>query len=241
MVYQWLSSIHNNWLPQTCILCDQRSDSQTLCADCQQDLPRLQYSCQQCGIPLEPLSSPALCGHCLQQAPHYNRVISSFAYAPPVSHLISRLKFRSQIQLARLFGTLLLNAVQSSGSQAQAILPVPLHSRRLRQRGFNQALEIARPLSRGLGIPLLLHNIERERNTLPQSTQNARHRDANVRSAFLLRQPPDYRYIAILDDVMTSGHTVGEIAWLLRKSGVEKIEVWCVARAWPHGSNGPGR
>lgn len=238
MVYQWLISNHSRWLPQACLLCGQTSHSQSLCTDCQRDLPRFTNSCPQCGLPLPHLTSPAMCGHCLQQPPHYDRVISSFAYAPPVSQLVSKLKFQGEILQARLLGEFLLETVQSADSQAQAILPVPLHKRRLRQRGFNQALEISRPLSKGLGIPLLLQSIDRLRDTLPQSEQNASQRAANVRGTFRLKQPLDYRHIAIVDDVMTSGHTVNEIARQLRASGVEQIEVWCVARAWPHNTAG---
>lgn len=238
MVYQWLINNLSHWLPQACLLCGQTSHSQALCTDCQRDLPRLANSCLQCGLPLAHLTSPAMCGHCLQHPPHYDRVISSFAYASPVSQLVSKLKFRGQIQLARLLGELLLNTVQSAAPQAQAILPVPLHRQRLQQRGFNQAVEIARPLSKRLGIPLLLQGIERQRDTLPQSEQNAGQRAANVRGAFRIKQPLDYQRIAIVDDVMTSGHTVNEIARQLRATGVERIEVWCVARAWPHKAAG---
>jgi len=160
-------------------------------------------------------------------------VISAFAYAPPVSQLVSKLKFHGQIQLARLFGELLASPVLSAKSQAQALLPVPLHPGRLRQRGFNQALEIARSLSRAVHLPLLTHCVYRNRNTEPQSAQIAAQRERNIRGAFSLNQPPGHQHIAIVDDVMTSGHTVNEIAKQLRAAGVKQIEVWCVARAWP--------
>lgn len=238
MVNQWLNSSLSFWLPQACCLCGQTSGSQALCANCQKDLPRIQNACQQCGLPLAQLSSPSVCGHCLKQPPYFDRVIASFAYASPISQLVSKLKFRGQIQLARLLGELLRDTIQSSDPQAQAILPVPLHPRRLRQRGFNQALEIARPLSKALGIPILPHCITRLRNTLPQSEQKASERVRNVRNAFQLKALPSYRSIAIIDDVMTSGHTVNEIAKLLRQAGMERIEVWCVARAWPHKTAG---
>ena len=159
---------------------------------------------------------------------------SAFAYAKPVSQLVSKLKFRGQIQLARLFGELLADHIGCIGSPAQAVLPVPLHPRRLRSRGFNQALEIARPLSRALSLPMLTDTVHRHRDTQPQAEQSARQRERNIRGAFVPGKPVAYQCVAIVDDVMTSGHTVSEIAKLLRQAGVGQIEVWCVARAWPH-------
>lgn len=234
MVYQWLNKRLFHWLPQACVLCGQSSQPHALCPACLQDLPRLRVgTCEQCGLPIDSLALPGRCGQCLQHRPAYDRVISGFAYAQPVSQLVAKLKFRGQIQLARLFGELLFTPV-TAVSQAQAILPVPLHPTRLRQRGFNQALEIARPLSRMLRLPLLTDSVYRSRDTQPQSEQSADRRERNIRGAFHLSRPPACWNVAIIDDVMTSGHTVNEIARLLRAAGVARIEVWCVARAWPH-------
>ena len=124
--------------------------------------------------------------------------------------------------------------ILSVGSQAQAVLPVPLHLKRLRHRGFNQALEIARPITRILALPIVNDAVYRRCDTQPQAEQPAAQRERNIRGAFELGKSVDYKHIAIVDDVMTSGHTVNEIAQLLRQAGVEQIEVWCVARAWPH-------
>lgn len=234
MVYQWLFNNLSTWFPQACCLCGQESGHQALCSACLQDLPRFaaETCCPQCA---RPLSGPAIpCGHCLQHPPAYDRTLSGFAYAEPVSRLVGKLKFQGQIQLARLLGELLVDRIARTDSTAQAILPVPLHPRRLRQRGFNQALEIARPLGRARSLPILNDTVYRHRDTEPQSSQTATHRRQNVRGAFSLRRHPPYRHLAIVDDVMTSGHTVNEIAQLLRRAGVIHIEIWCVARAWPH-------
>ncbi len=236
MVYQWINNRLLQWLPQACGLCGQNSHPHALCPACLADLPRLLHTCDRCGLPLEIALEPAQCGHCLQQQPAYDRVISAFAYAPPLSQLVTKLKFRRQIQLARLFGDLLVNPVLARQSQAQALLPVPLHPVRVRRRGYNQALEIARPLSQAMHLPLLTDCVYRNRDTQPQSAQTSAQRERNIRGAFSLKYPPGYQQIAIVDDVMTSGHTVNEIAKLLRAAGVNQIEVWCVARAWPHRS-----
>ena len=230
MVYQWLNSFISGWFPQSCVLCGLSADKHALCPDCLRDLPRLsQDLCPRCGLPAGSPSNET-CGHCLQLQPAYHRVYSAFGYAPPVSELVTRLKFRGQIHLARLFGELLAQRLATQDIQADAILPVPLHPIRLRQRGFNQALEIARPLAQAFDLPLLTGCIQRQRDTDPQSTRTASQREHNLR----LVQLPAHKHVAIVDDVMTSGHTANELAKLLRDAGVKEIEVWCVARALPH-------
>jgi ComF family protein len=233
MVYQWIKNTLAQWLPQRCVLCGQGTPHHALCEPCLRDMPRLEQACPQCGLPLVTPNS-GRCGHCQQQPPVYDRVISAFAYTTPVSQLVSKLKFRGQLHLARLFGELLAGQIGAGGTKVQAVLPVPLHPRRLRHRGFNQALEIARPIGHSLCLPIVCDAVTRQRDTPPQSAQPAGERARNIRGAFTLNKSVAYARVAIVDDVMTSGHTVSEIAKLLRHSGVEHIEVWCVARAWRH-------
>ena len=238
MVYKWVINHLSNWWPQSCLLCGQTSHRHSLCADCIQDLPRFTASCFRCGLPIAPLAGADLCGQCQQHAPGYDRVIAAFAYATPVSQLVAQLKFQQRLQLARLFGELLAARIAPDTALPQALIPVPLHPNRLRTRGYNQALEIARPLGRILSLPVLADSVRRRRDTAPQSAQAAEQRQQNIRGAFRLNKPLHLRHVAIVDDVMTSGHTVGEMAGVLREAGVEQIEVWCVARAWPKTKSG---
>jgi len=113
----------------------------------------------------------------------------------------------------------------------EAIIPMPLHPSRLRQRGFNQALELARPLGQAFALPLEIHRVQRQRNTLPQSDLKQRARKQNIHNAFVVKEPLPYRRVAILDDVITTGSTVNELAKTLKQSGVDYVEVWAVARA----------
>lgn len=230
MVYQWILNSLICSLPQTCCLCGANSMYLAICPACWRDLPQLNPA-QTCSRCARPTTQPTVCGRCLSQPPAYDRVIAGFAYAEPMSQLISQLKFRGKIQLARLFGELLANRAAYENSKVEALLPVPLHRYRLGQRGYNQALEIARPLSRAHGLPIIHSSVSRQRNTLPQSDQSGSSRWRNVHGAFALHQAPRAKAVAIIDDVMTSGHTVNEIALLLRQAGVNWIEVWCVARA----------
>ena len=113
----------------------------------------------------------------------------------------------------------------------EAILPVPLHSTRLRERGFNQALELARPMAQALALPLLIHHSQRTRATVAQTSLSAKQRRKNIRGAFQVTQPLPARHIAIVDDVMTTGQTINELAKTLRKAGATHIDVWVCARA----------
>jgi ComF family protein len=113
----------------------------------------------------------------------------------------------------------------------EAILPVPLHARRLRERGFNQSIELARPASRAFGLPLVRDLVKRSRPTSPQTALDIKQRRQNLRNAFVVDGKIPYSHIAILDDVVTTGSTVNELAKVLRRSGVQTIQVWSIARA----------
>lgn len=111
------------------------------------------------------------------------------------------------------------------------LIPVPLHPRRFRQRGFNQAVEIAKPISRRLNIPLNTHCCVRTRYTTPQFELPAKQRIKNLKNAFVVNNPPNVNHIAIIDDIVTTATTVNELAMQFRKSGVEKVDIWSFARA----------
>ncbi len=203
-----------------------------LCAGCERELPVNTSCCVRCAVPLPETKGELLCGPCTQQPPAYDRALSPLRYAYPADKLIQKLKFNAQLHLARLLGERLAEHVARHVAQPpQAIIPVPLHRSRLRERGFNQALELARPIARRLNIPLDYHSSARLRATAAQSLLPAAQRRRNIQGAFQITRPLAARHVAIVDDVMTTGHTVEEFAATLRKAGVEKIEVWVLARA----------
>ncbi len=113
----------------------------------------------------------------------------------------------------------------------ELLIPVPLHKHRYRQRQFNQATEIARPISQQLGIPLNLNACVRVRDTKPQFDLPAKQRKKNLRKAFAMKNAIHADHVAIIDDVVTTGNTVNEFAKLVRRSGVGKIDIWSFARA----------
>lgn len=144
--------------------------------------------------------------------------------------MITKFKFYNKLLYGKIFSQLLLEKINDKPNLPQAIMPIPLHSKRLRQRGFNQALELAKPLAKKLKLPLLSTHCKRHKATKVQSKLPAKKRSANTKDAFSLTQPISYSHIAIIDDVITTGNTVNEVSRLLKKAGVKNIEIWCIAK-----------
>lgn len=234
MVYKSLASLGYTLFPPTCVLCGGCGSGRLdLCRGCRDDLPELSAGCRRCGAPLpaRPPAEKRLCGACLRKPPWFDHVHCPLRYDSPVDWLIHRLKFNARLSHVRVLGALLADSVeQRSAAPPGLLVPVPLHPRRRRERGFNQALELARPVARRLGVPLAADLCERRHNTPHQFSLPAGRRRANVRNAFVLRRPPPAKHVALIDDVVTTGATVNELARLLKRGGAERVEVWAVAR-----------
>jgi ComF family protein len=198
-----------------------------LCAACDADLPRL-------GMPLCPrcaLSSPggALCGRCLAQTPSYDLTIAALAYAFPADTLVHAFKFRGELALAPLLAELLARRIPAS-ERIDMVVPVPLAAERLRGRGYNQAAEVARLLA--LRAPLELFLCERSRDTAAQSDLPWAERRRNVRGAFVCKRAIPGRSVAVVDDVMTTGATLDELARVLKQAGATRVVNLVVARTY---------
>jgi len=166
----------------------------------------------------------------LQQAPAFDHTVAAFAYAFPVDKLIQAVKFSERLTLvAQLADALALHI----GARPDAIIAMPLHPLRLRERGFNQSLLLARHLAQRLNIPLLTHACERIRNTSPQSTLHWQDREKNMLKAFSCSVDLSGKHIALVDDVMTTGASIEELARTLRHSGAKEISAWVIARTLP--------
>jgi len=233
-MYTRLNRLLSSIIGQHCILCGQTAKGDNphsdFCPACLNDLPTIIRACQQCGALLE--SECAIrCGACATSPPYYDRVISAYAYARPIKQLIAQFKFQQQLSLAPIFAHGLLTKIGRQPSNIEALLPVPLHPARLRQRGFNQAIELARPLAHAYKKPILVKPVTRIRDTDTQSSLPAKQRVKNMHDAFTCTRPLKYKAVAIVDDVMTTGSTVNALAKVLKEKGVEYIEVWCIARA----------
>lgn len=215
-------------MPAACLLCGAAHDGAGLCADCLAELPAAGISCHSCGAAV---AQGPVCGRCLTAPPPFDHVLSAFDYAYPVDQLIHAFKYRRRLAICRALAPALCRRIrQEPGALPELLLPVPLHRRRLWQRGYNQARVIARALSHELDIPVARGLVRRQRATREQARLPAGARRRNLRGAFETIGAPAGRHIAIVDDVMTSGTTAGELARLLKRNGVERIDVWVLAR-----------
>ena len=232
MVYNWLRS---NLLPlrfSHCRLCAGLADQPgSLCRACLADMPHNHHPCPRCGAVLSQ-STTTPCGECQRQPPHFDHAHIPYRYAPPLIPFITSLKFHGRLADARLLGNLFLASLATASYPLpECLIPVPLHPIRLRERGFNQAVELARPLSKKLHLPLEAHALQRCRHTRPQSELSGATRRRNLRHAFRPDAPLPYQHVALIDDVVTTGSTLNELARVLRQSGVKTIQIWAIARA----------
>ena len=203
--------------------------TELLCARCDADLPRLGAGlCPRCA-----LDSPAgaVCGRCLAQPPHYDATRAALAYRFPADALVHALKFGGELALAPLLGNLLSGCV--AGEVVDCVIPVPLSAQRLRSRGYNQALEIARHVAKPMGARLAPELCERVRDTPAQIGLAHSERMKNVAGAFHCPRFVEGMRLAVLDDVMTTGATLDEIAATLKRAGAARVVNWVVARTAP--------
>jgi ComF family protein len=219
--------------PPTCVLCGAPGhDGLDLCARCFADLPAVGLCCSSCALPLPATqTADTLCGACQRHPPPFLVCRCAFRYENPLPALISGAKFRARLDLTRVLGQCLAISLRNRGADIpDLILPVPLHAKRLRERGYNQALEIARTVGRALSTPVEIHSCVRVLATPPQAGLEQKERQRNIRGAFDMVRPVDAGHVAILDDVVTTGSTVSELAKVLLKNGVKRVDVWAVAR-----------
>jgi ComF family protein len=225
----WAQDLGQVLLPARCLVCGERgAGGQDLCHDCRVALPWNGSACARCALPL-PVPAPR-CGRCRTAPPPFDGSHAALRYGFPLDRLLPRLKFHGDLAAGRLLAELGAEAL-AAAPRPQLLLPVPLHPARLRQRGYDQALELARPLAQALGLPLCADRLRRQRATAAQSELGAQARKRNVRDAFALRASPLPAHVAVFDDVMTTGATLAECCRLLKRAGVARVDAWAIARA----------
>jgi len=212
-----------------CYLCrGATGGGQLLCAPCQTDLPRLAGTrCPRCALPSP---SGAVCGGCLARPPHYDATFAALDYRFPADVLIQGLKYRSELALAPVLAALLGHALPAD-EPVDIATPVPLSTARLRERGYNQAMEIARALPGRVRLEPAL--CARVRETPAQSALPWSERVRNLRGAFRCERALDGLTVAVVDDVMTTGATLDAVAAALKRAGAERVLNWVVARTLP--------
>jgi ComF family protein len=213
-------------LPQSCLLCSAGSGTGLLCDPCDAELPRLNVPhCPQCALPTH---DGNLCGACLAHPPRYDRISVPFLYRYPLDRLIHSFKYRGNIALAVFFAEALAGCLDTT---PDLVIPMPLAPARLQERGFNQALEVARIVARMTGATVAPHACRRVRDTAPQMSLPWAERAKNIRHAFVCDADLTGKRVAIVDDVMTTGATLNELARNLRHAGAVEVHGWMVARA----------
>lgn len=223
-----------------CLFCDNTtSDPSLLCNACIADLPWNTHRCKNCSLPFSPVLNSTLnllCGECLKTPAPFDRVLSPFRYEFPLDRALHQFKYQGKRYWQRSFTALMEAFVHfhytthATQAKPEALIPVPLHRDRLRERGFNQAGLLASGLSRNMKIPVDKNWLHKTRSTETQVSLNKSDRMKNLRGAFVVHGTRNYQHVALIDDVVTTRATIETLAKLLKRQGVQTVDVWCLAR-----------
>jgi ComF family protein len=225
-----LRTLFTLFLPSCCLLCKLTSTDIGLCQACVQSLSWQIYACPRCAAPM---LENILCGQCLGTSHHCDQIIAPLRYEGSVRYIIHQFKFQEKLVFARLLSALLKQHIQTRTDFVvpDLLLPVPLHPARIRERGFNQALELAKPLAKAWGIPMYSRLLYKKYPSVAQSLLGFKARKKNMKNVFALHRLVSAQHVGIVDDVVTTASTVNEVAKLLKQHGVARVSVFAVARA----------
>ena len=214
---------------QKCLLCaSPQSNKHGLCNPCLNELPwHPASSCPQCGL----TSSGMVCGSCISSPPDFDATHAVFLYQYPIDKMMQRYKYGNMLNISHTFGQLLTE--KSPFEAVDLIIPMPMHPKRIKERGFNQALEIAKILTKNCKAKLDYKSVERQTLTPPQASLPLKARVKNIKGAFKVNTDLTGKTIAIVDDVMTTGASLNELAKTLKKAGASHVECWVIARTLP--------
>lgn len=229
--HQWVQQWLNASLP--CVLCDAPSRSNadiSLCGDCLDTLPWYTSArCPQCALPN---ASGALCGICLQHTPSFDRTLTIFRYAYPLDRLLHQFKYHQQLACGALLANALLMRLPSLplGVQPDVLVAMPMHINRIKERGFNHALELAKALHHQWGIPLMIEGCSRVVDTPTQAGMDMKTRTRNLRGAFKSSHSWQGKHVMVVDDVMTTGASMHAVAKVLKQTGAGQVTALVLAR-----------
>jgi ComF family protein len=209
-----------------CILCASSTDQEhSLCLNCLDNLPRVpKPCCPKCGLK----SLGETCGNCLKNNPHYDATHALFSYAYPVDAILQHYKYKNALYLSQTFGQLLSESVVDF--DIDTVIPMPLHPIRLKERGFNQSLEVAKIIAKQFNLELDISSCRRIKNTPPQASLALKDRTKNMKDAFDCTANFNGKHITIIDDVMTTGASLNELAKTLKRAGAAKVSCYVLAR-----------
>lgn len=234
-VWSWrraLDALAHLLLPCRCLHCGGPGDiGRDLCTGCRGLLPHNPCACPRCALPI-PQPAPA-CGRCIKRPPPASAALAPFLYTDPVDRWLPRFKFARDLAAGRVLADLLLEdqRLPTLIEGIDTLVPLPLHRTRLGERGYNQALELARPLARAVGRPLRPDWLQRVRATAPQTGLDARARRRNLRGAFVASEAMSGQRVLLIDDVITTGSSMLEASRACRRAGAVEVRVLAAARA----------
>lgn len=226
-ILNYWAKIAQRLLPGSCVLCAGRSVRSNLCERCRDDLPYLpREHCPRCAVATQ---GATVCGACLAHPPAFDRVIAPCVYAYPLDRLVQSLKYSGNLAIAPLLADVMLAEIPVD-STPDLVVPMPLSAERLRERGFNQSLEIARVIATARHLPMNIDACRRVLHTAPQSALAWDERAKNVRGAFVCMEDLHGRSVAVVDDVLTTGATLNELARVLQQCGATQVTGWVAGR-----------
>ena len=223
---KWLRS----FIPGSCILCAATANEQGLCDGCSAALPAATGS--RCPVCASPTPNASICGRCIRRPPRYDCVVSALDYVTPVDFLVAELKYSRNLAAARALASPLASRIAGE-TVPDVVLPMPIADSRLRERGFNQAVEIARHACAPFGLRLSHGVAQRVTAGVSQTALPWGDRARNVRNAFRCQADLSGKTVVVVDDVMTTGATLNELATVLKHAGAHKVIGWVVARTPP--------
>lgn len=230
IVHKMLLSIAQSFrLPTICALCNQfHTGSTAVCDFCIQLMAPLGPSCQHCAYPLFH-SQYALCGACIKKPPPIDRAYIPYRYQEPLRGLLHEFKYHKGLYLASSLCNLMYQALPLITGTPQCLIPVPLHAEKLKQRGFNHTVVLTKLLAKKVQLPFDLKSCVKIKNTVPQASLSGDKRRNNLTKAFEVKPLP-YDHVILIDDLLTTGSTANALALTLKRSGVQRVDVWCCAR-----------
>ncbi|WP_242604572.1 ComF family protein [Legionella fairfieldensis] len=229
MRYKKASITQRLHLPSTCVLCQQyHRGSLAVCQLCIGLFKQLGPACHYCALPL-PDAEFLICGLCAKERPVFDSVLTAYAFEEPLRTLLHNFKYQGALYLRSFLIQLMLDALPLLTTSAQCLIPVPLHAKRLQQRGFNQAAELARLLAKKLKLPCDFKLCKKIIHTAPQASLDSKQRQQNLHQAFQSKTT-SYQHVILVDDLLTTGSTANELARVLKRQGVSRVDLWCCAR-----------
>jgi ComF family protein len=199
-----------------------------ICSACEALFIPLGAACLHCATPLPDISYTR-CGHCIKQPPALDTVFTPYRFEEPLRTLLHLFKYHEQLHIALFLAKKMQQALPPITPQTTCLIPIPIHPKRMRTRGFNQAALLAQHLAKQLKTPYLSNHIKKIKNTTAQAELDARTRHTNLRGSFSIKPIP-YTHVILVDDLITTGSTANELARQLKNQGVHEVSLWCVAK-----------